>query len=41
MVQGMRSKEDLEQIIEDELAKKNKFVDLNIEGMVCGPDGCS
>ncbi|SDP49140.1 Predicted dithiol-disulfide isomerase, DsbA family [Litchfieldia salsa] len=40
-VQGMRSKEELEQIIEDELAKKKNFVDMNFEGMVCGPDGCS
>lgn len=40
-VQGMRSKDDLVQIIEDEMAKKKKIVDLNFEGMVCGPDRCS
>lgn len=40
-VQGMRSKEELEKIIEEELSKKPKFVAMNFDGMVCGPDGCS
>lgn len=37
-VRGMRSKEELEQIIDNELSKQKKAI--NFEGMVCGPDGC-
>jgi predicted DsbA family dithiol-disulfide isomerase len=37
-VVGLRSKEALEQIIEEELKKQTK--DVPIEGMVCGIDGC-
>ncbi|MHC2199644.1 putative DsbA family dithiol-disulfide isomerase [Paenibacillus sp. PvR018] len=39
VVQGVRSKESIERIIEEELAKKPKLLDFG-EGMACGVDGC-
>jgi predicted DsbA family dithiol-disulfide isomerase len=38
VVRGVRSKEVLEQIINDETSKQKK--DIGSEGLVCGPDGC-
>lgn len=37
-IRGMRSKEDFEQIINEELNKQKP--DISMEGMVCGIDGC-
>lgn len=39
VLQGVRSKESIERVIEEELAKKPKLLDLG-EGMACGIDGC-
>lgn len=39
VLQGVRSKESLERVIEEELAKKPKLLDFG-EGMACGIDGC-
>lgn len=39
-LRGMRSKEALEKVIEEELGKQGKWIEFDGEGMVCGPDGC-
>ncbi|RYG73099.1 DsbA family oxidoreductase [Lentibacillus lipolyticus] len=37
-IKGMRSQEDLEEIIDNECSKQKK--EINFDGMACGPEGC-